>query len=76
MLGSLLGGMFDKEGMVRDTITSTLEDLTEELSCTYKDLFVTIQPMSDKLDFKMYVYKKVEGKPTFVREIPLAEIVG
>ena len=57
MLGSMLGGLFDKEGMVRDTIKSTLEDLSEELQCSFKEFFVTIQPVNDSLEFKMSIVR-------------------
>jgi hypothetical protein len=76
MFGELLGGLIDKEKATRETITSTLEDLSEELGAEYKDFFVTIQPTDEKFVFKLYLYHVVEGRPKFVREVPLKEVTG
>lgn len=76
MLGDLLGGLIDKEKATRDTITNTLEDLSEELGADFKDFFVTIQPTDEKYGFKLYLYHLIEGRPKFVREVPLKEVTG
>jgi hypothetical protein len=52
-----------------------LDNLSEELDAEFKDFFVTIQPIDEDFNFKMYVYHKVNGVPKFIREITLKEIV-
>ena len=76
MLESLLGGLVDKEKATRETITGALEDLSEELGASFKEFFVTIQPTDDKFGFKLYLYHLVDGKPKYVREVPLKEVTG
>ena len=76
MLGDLLGGLIDKEKATRETITNTLEDLSEELGADYKEFFVTIQPTDEKWGFKLYLYHLTDGRPRFVREVPLKEVTG
>lgn len=76
MLDKVLGAFIDKENSIRETIINTLDNLSEELDCGFEDLFVTIQPVNEDFDFKMYVYQKINGKPSFVREITLKEIVN
>jgi len=76
MLENLLGGLIDKEKATRDTIKNTLEDLSEELGADFKDFFVTIQPTDEKFGFKLYLYHLVEGRPKFIREVPLKEVTG
>lgn len=75
MLG-ILGNLFDKEQIVRDTIQSTLESVKEELNCSYKELFIMIKPYNDDFDFKCYIYKIIDANPKIVREISLKEILG
>lgn len=79
MLESLLGGLVSsetKQKAIASTIQSTLEDLSEELQCDFKSLFVMIKPIDTKFNHKFFVYKQLEGKaPEFVREISLKEIV-
>lgn len=76
MLGNLLGGLVDKERITFDTIQGTLEDLADELKCSYKDFFIMIKPVSEDFCMKFYVYKIQNGKPEIVREITLKEILN
>jgi hypothetical protein len=71
----LLDGLFDKEGMVKTTIESCLENVAEELNCKATELFVMIKPTNEDFEFKCWIYK-VEGSPKLVREISLKEILG
>jgi hypothetical protein len=75
MLGKIVGAFIDKEKEIGTVITNTLDNLSEELDADFKDFFVTIQPIDDDFNFKMYVYHKVNNVPKFVREITLKEIV-
>jgi hypothetical protein len=75
MLGKIVGAFIDKEKEIGTVITNTLDNLSEELDADFKDFFVTIQPIDDDFNFKMYVYHKVNGVPKFIREITLKEIV-
>lgn len=85
MFGNLLGSLFDKEKMVRETIQSALENILEELNegkhfeDAYKsdNIFIMIKPFNRELDFKCYIYLVVSGSaPKLVREISLGEILG
>jgi|LakMenE01Jun11ns_1017448.scaffolds.fasta_scaffold9233636_2 hypothetical protein len=76
MLQGLIGSLFDKEQIVSDTIQETLERVANELSCTFKDLFVMIKPFNDEFNFKCYIYRIDDGVPKLIREIPLSEILG
>lgn len=73
---SIFGGLFDKEKMVRDTITGCLEELAIELGCSFNELFIMIKPTNDSYEFKCWVYKIEDGKTKLVREITLKEILG
>jgi hypothetical protein len=76
-LGDLLGGLFDKEKIVRETIQSALENVAEELGCGHKELFIMISPTNAEFDFKCYIYKVTPNTPPkLVREISLKEILG
>ena len=75
MLGNMLGGLFDTEKIVRDTIQTALENVAEELNCSYNELFIMIKPINEEFDMKFYVYK-IEQSPKLVREITLKEILG
>lgn len=75
MLGNMLGGLFDTEKIVRDTIQTALENVAEELECSYNELFIMIKPINEEFDMKFYVYK-IEQSPKLVREITLKEILG
>jgi hypothetical protein len=76
MLGSLLGGLIDKEQITHDTIQSTLEKLSEELGCTHKDLFIMIKPVDETFTMRFWVYKLEDKAPKLIREIPLSEVLG
>jgi hypothetical protein len=77
MLGNLLGGIMNVEGSIRETITRTLEDLSEELNePNFKNFSVTIQPINEEFDFVCLVYHITPQGRTFVREITLKEIVS
>jgi hypothetical protein len=75
MLGNLLGGLFDKNKIVHDTIQSTLENVAEELNCNYNELFIMIKPVDETFTMKFYIYK-LEKSPKLIREIKLSEILG
>jgi hypothetical protein len=77
MLGNLLGGIMNVEGSIRETITRTLEDLSEELNePNFKNFSVTIQPINEEFDFVCLVYHITPQGRVFVREITLKEIVS
>lgn len=77
MLGNLLGGMLNVEGSTRETITRTLENLSEELKePNFKNFSVTIQPINDEFEFVCLVYHITPQGRVFVREITLKEIVS
>ena len=76
MLGNLLGSLIDKEQITHDTIQTTLENLSEELNCTHKDLFIMIKPVDETFTMRFWVYKLEEKGPKLVREIPLSEVLG
>ena len=75
MLGNLLGGLFDKNKIVHDTIQTTLENVSEELNCKFNELFIMIKPIDKTFTMKFYIYK-IENSPKLVREITLSEILG
>lgn len=75
MLG-ILGNLFDKEQIVKDTIQSTLENVAQELECSYKELFIMIKPKNEEFDFDCYIYKIIDANPKIIRKIPLKEILG
>jgi hypothetical protein len=76
MFENLLGGLFDKEQITHDTIQTTLEKLSLELNCTFKDLFIMIKPVDETFTMKFWVYKLEEKGPKLVREIELSEVLG
>jgi hypothetical protein len=76
MFGQLLGGLVDKKQITHDTIQDTLENVAQELGCSYKDFFVMIQPMDETFTMKFYIYKKENNVPKFIREITLTEILN
>lgn len=76
MFGDLLGGLIDKEQITHDTIQETLENLSIELQCSYKDFFVMIKPTDETYTMKFYVYKMENNVPKIVREISLKEVLG
>jgi len=72
----ILDSFFDKEKMVAETITGCLENLAEELNCSHSELFIMIKPTDANMEFKCWVYRIVDGKPSIVREITLKEILA
>jgi len=74
MFASLMGGLIDKEKITHDTIQSTLENVAEELGCSYKEFFIMIKPMDETFTMKFYIYKLENGVPKPIREITLKEI--
>jgi len=76
MFADLMGGLVDKEQITYDTIQTTLEDVAEELGCSYKDFFIMIKPTNDDFDMKFFIYKLENGVPKMVREITLKEILN
>jgi hypothetical protein len=76
MFASLMGGLVDKEQITFNTIQATLENVAEELGCSYKDFFIMIKPTNENFDMKFYIYKMDNGTPKPVREITLKEILS
>lgn len=75
MFGELLGSLIDKEQVTHDTIQEALEDLSQEMGCSYKDFFIMIKPLDETFTMKFYVYKTENNVPKFIREITLKEIL-
>ena len=61
MFENLLGGLVDKEKITYDTIQSTLEDVAEELNCSFKDFFIMIKPTNDDFDMRFDIFKYDEN---------------
>ena len=76
MLGNLLGGLVDKEQITHDTIQDTLENVAEELGCSFSDIFIMIKPADETFTMKFYIYKTENNVPKFIREITLTEILN
>lgn len=83
MFGNLLSGLVNKEQITHDTIQSTLEDIAEELGCSYKELFIKIASIDNDFNpvfhiFKTEPYTTLETIPRFkfIREIELKEILN
>ncbi len=76
MFQNLLGGLFDSEKIVKDTIQSTLENVAEELNCSHTEFFIMIKPSDEKFNMKFWIYKMVNNAPKLVREISLKEILS
>jgi len=72
---SLLGGLFDKEQMVKDTIQETLENIGDFLQTEEKNFFVIIKPKEDYAP-GFYLYKTESGKQTFVKELSIKQVLG
>jgi hypothetical protein len=75
MFGELLGSLVDKEQITHDTIQETLENVAEELGCSYKDFFIMIKSTDETFTMKFYIYKTENNVPKFIREITLKEIL-
>lgn len=77
MLGNLMSGLINTEKITHDTIQSTLEDVAEELGCSYKDFFITIKPIDEEFNMKFDIFHAEQGKaPRHVRVITLKEILS
>lgn len=77
MLGEMLSGLINKEESTRVTVKHALEDVAEELGCSWKDFFITIMPIDEKFNQKYFICKYDEkGNPRMIREISLKEILG
>ena len=77
MLGNMMSGLVDTEKLTYDTIQTSLEEISIDLKCSWKDFFVMIKPTKSEFDFKFYLYQNQEGKgPKYIREISLKEILG
>lgn len=77
MLSKMMGGLFDKEQATIDTIKSAMSEVAEEYGLKHTDFAFFIQPKTEKFDFKVYITKLENGKPTgILREITVKEIVG
>lgn len=73
----MLGGLFDKEQATIDTIKSAMAEVAEEYNLKHTDFAFFIQPKTQEFDFKVYITKLDNGKPTsLLREITVKEIVG
>lgn len=75
MFANLMGGLIDKEAITQETISNTIQDLSEEFACKPDELFIMIKPKNEKCDFSCWVYKMEPG-PVLKREITLKEILG
>jgi hypothetical protein len=76
MFADLMGGLVDKEKITHDTIQNTLENVAEELGCSFNDFFIMIKPVNEDFDMKFYIYKMINGVPNPIREISLKEVLG
>jgi hypothetical protein len=76
MLAGLMGGFVNKEQMTFDTIQNTLENVAEELGCSFTDFFIMIKPVDGDFKMKFYIYKIENGVPKPIREITLKEILN
>jgi len=80
MLENFLGKLIPEDtkvNSIKDTITTTLENLSEELKePDFKKFSVTIQPINDEFEFVCLVYHITPEGNKFKREITLKEIVA
>ena len=80
MLGSLLGGLIPEDtkvNSIKETITRTLEDISDELNePDFTKFSVTIQPIDDEFEFVCLIYHITPEGRKFIREISLKEIVS
>lgn len=76
MLG-MLGGLVDKQKLIRDYLENTIEDVSEELKVKPCDLFIMIKPKEvNDNTFKVLLYlSKENSPPKFVRAMSVAEFV-
>lgn len=77
MLEGLLGAFgVDKEDITFKTIQKTLKNLSEELNCSYKELFIMILPCKEDFSMKFYVYQITPTERKYIRDISLKEVLG
>lgn len=77
MLDGLMGGLIDKETLVKDYLRDALKDVSEELGCKHNELFFTISASNTEFEPTFYVFlKDTNGVPKPVRPISIAEILG
>lgn len=84
ILGSIFGGLIDKEKAVQEIIQNALQDALEEVNekreepgaYTHENVFIMIMPSDEKMNFKLYLYLNANGKRTPIRELSLKEILG
>lgn len=79
MFASLLGGMIDKEGAIKDTLNATLERLSTEYNCSMNDVMIMIKGEVQEEDgayFACNVFIVEGGRPVKKREITVKEIIG
>ena len=84
MIAELMGGLVpNKEKITHDFIQETLENVAEELGCSYKELFIKITSINE--DFspvfhifhtEPYVDLKTLPRHRFIREITLKEMIS
>lgn len=75
-LGSLIGGMFNVEQLVKDKITDALENVAEEYGMSHKDFIFMIQPTDAEFHFKVVICKLENGAAKILRELTVRDIVG
>lgn len=75
MLG-LLGGLVDIEGIVKDKIQDALENVAAELQVSHTQLFLIIEPLDEKFNFRVMICKRENGSAKYVRELTVQDIVG
>jgi len=79
MFASLLGGMIDKEGAIKNTLNATLERLSKEYNCSLNDVMIMIKgevQEEDSAFFVCNVFVVEGGRPVKKREIKVKEIIG
>lgn len=83
MLQGLLSGLVNTEKITNDTIQEALENISNELDCSYKELFIKIATSEESFTpsfhiFKTEICENLETIPRyrFIREITLKEILG
>jgi hypothetical protein len=78
-------GLFgiDISGIVKTTIESCLENVAEELNCSYKELFIKIVSKNENFEPEFHIYQTmpyedITKSPAqkFVRVITLKEVLG
>lgn len=77
MIGSLIGGLIDKEKIIREYIENTIEDVAEELGVPPEEVFIMIKPTAkNDNSFQVHLYQLKPGSaPVHVRQMALKEFV-